>query len=797
MELFRIFKNKKFIAAAVLLLLLNCVSFYITQKKHIENNGVSINQYADIFHGASDILSETDNSTVSEKSNKFLVLKSFADAEKLKAENAEEYEWYAEEEARLISEHPELYQEYKNGGYSYEEIAALSEIYAHFAYQLEYQNGYSAYIDEIAEKGKSLSSKKLFSDENSFSYKSIQKTTDDFLQNKSLILSPVNDFSVSSVLNYQIGDFVLILLCVFLALTFSAEKNVNLLVNTCQNGRRWLKLKQIPIIISFSVFVSAAIYITELMIALKIYNAPLDWHTAVQSSDLFKDCVLHIDFLQFFAILILFKAIAAVMFSVAVWLLVSVSNNIVIISGIAGITAAVELLLYKNISLQSNVYFFRVFNIFSIFDYRSITEYSLVSCFSTPVRADIFMWAIIICIAVSLSLTAVLSAKRCYPVKTPKKVFGFMRILLKKAAVLYAQVQNVIYAGRFESFKIMHTGRGIFVAVAFLFVIGFSFNTNTLVFSSTELFLNDYYEQYGGELNSSVYDSVNRMHEENNQVQLEFDLKGEQYSAGAISFEEYEKARAKNAAYDTQRKAVDILEQQLERLQQIEEKGIKPVVMNELGYSNLFYSSSNQTEILSLLCAVIILFSSVFSIEKSSGMVMLNHCSKNGRNKLYLKKILAVLPKTFLLTCISYTVLIIQNAYLYKLNHFDADIHNLQCLQNINMNLSISEYIILNFLFEFLFITAAGLITASLSVFMSQITSIILSACVFVLPGALYMINISAAKELSSPYQFCFNSFVLDKGISADSFIFHFLLTAVCFLLLYLCRRKWCLTKDR
>ena len=49
MELFRILKNKKFIAAVILLLLLNCVCFYITQQRSIEDLGVNIDTYSDIF----------------------------------------------------------------------------------------------------------------------------------------------------------------------------------------------------------------------------------------------------------------------------------------------------------------------------------------------------------------------------------------------------------------------------------------------------------------------------------------------------------------------------------------------------------------------------------------------------------------------------------------------------------------------------------------------------------------------------------------------------------------------------
>ena len=797
MELFRIFKSKKFMSAVILLLLLNCVFFYITQQKSIEALGLNIDVYSDVFKKNAQLFTQPDNNSIIEKSNKFQILKSFADTEKIKGENAEEYEYYAEEEAQLIKEYPDLYQEYKNGNYSYDELTVQADFYSHFAYQLEYQNDYPAHIESILENADSLSSKKLFSNKNSYSYKSIQKSAEDFSKNKNLDLSLVNDLPVNSVLNYQIGDFILILMCVFMAISFVSEKNVNLLVNTCKNGRSMLKVKQLPILILFSVFSSFFIYVSEIIISLKIYNAPLNLYVPIQSSEIFSDCILHINFLQLFAIHILFKAVIAIMISLVLWLLISLSGNIILVSGIAGVITTTELLLYKNISAQSNLSFFKTFNIFSLFDYKSITEYNLISFFSSPVRTDIIVWCIVLLITVITALSVILCAKRNYPIKSPKKVFKTLYTFFEKLSVIYSKLQSVIYAGRFETFKIIHIGKGLLVVIAFLLIIGFNFNTNSLVFSSTEVFLNDYYEEYGGELNEEVYESIDKMQAESEAVESEFNLKSEQYANGEISLEEYEISQAKNEAYDTQRKAVDELTQQLDRIASLSDKGIKPVLINEIGYNNLFFHQSNQTEILLLICAVTVLFSSVFSIEKASNMLVLNRCSKNGRKQLYFKKILTVIPKTFALTLISYLSLIAQNNYLYKLDNLNADIHNLQCLQDIDLSISILEYIIFNFIFEFIFITIISLIITSFSVFMSQLAVIIVSACLFILPSALYMINIYSAKEISASFLFNFNSLILDKGLSINSFIIHFALITICIILLYLCKRKWCLTKDR
>lgn len=798
MELFKILKNKKFIAAVILLLLLNCAFFYITQQKNLKEFDINIDAYSRVFSENSYIFSE-DNAkeTVIEKNNEIQIIKSFADAEKLKAENAEEYEYYAQEEAALITEYPSLYREYKEGKYLDEELSALTDFYSHFAYQAEYQNDYQSYIDSIAENSRELTSKKLFSDKTSFSYKSIQKTAQDFSKNRDLQLKLVNDLPVSAVLNYNIGDFVLILLCVFIVIIFTAEKNVNILINTCRNGRMMLKIKQLPVLLLFSLLISSLVYISEILIALKIYNAPLDFSAPIQSADMFSDCVLHISILQLIVANIIFKAVIAVMTASLMWLLISLSSNIILDCGIAGAIAAAELLLYKNISEQSSLSFLKTFNIFSLFDYSSITEYSLISVFSVPVRAEKIIWVIVLFITVCVAVLVIISSKRNYPVKTPSNVFAFLQRILKYLNTVYLKIQSAVYAGRYETFKLMHIGKGILVVAVFFLIIGFSFNTNTLVFSPEETFLNDYYEEYGGELSSAVYDSIDKMQSESQAVEKEFNAKSKQFADGEISFEEYELALAKNDAYDTQRKAVEVLREQVGRIEVLKENGIEPVLINEAGYNSLFSPLSNQSELLLLLCAVIIIFSSAFSIEKTSNMLSLNHCAKNGRQNLYLKKILCVIPKTFALTLISYLSMILQINYFYKIEYLSADIHNLQILQNVDIEVSILEYLIINFLFEFLFVTAAAFITVSLSSFMPQMAVIIISAGLFVLPGALNMADINFAKEVSASFLFNFNSFVLDKGLNAYSFAVHFILIIVCAAMLYMSNRRWCLTKDR
>lgn len=798
MEFIRIFKNKKFIAAVIFLMLLNCALFYLTQQKNVKAFETDLPVYSETFRENAGIFEyRNPKEILQKKSAEAQLLKSFADAEKMKAENPSEYEYYAGEEAALISENPGLYKEYQSGGLSYGEISALAEFYTHFANLAEYQNGYGEYISAVIENGKELSEKSLFSDKNSFSYKSIQKTINDFSANKELSLSLVNDAPVSAVLNYQTGDFILILMCVLLAVSFASQKNVSTLINSCKNGRVMLRAKQLVILLLFSLCGSFIVLTSEILLSLKIYNAPLTLFAPIQCADMFKDCVLHINFIQLFAGGIIFKAAAAAAVALLIWLPVSVSSNILFAGSIAGAAAGAELLLYKNISAQSNLSFLKTFNLFSLFDYKSVTEYNLVSVFGAPVRAELLIWVILLAAVVILCAGVLLSAKRNYPVKSPPKSLAFFSAVFKKLGAAYSKVQRAVYAGRLESFKIMHFGKGLIVFTALILAFVFSFNTNTLVFTPTEAFLNSYYENYGGELTGAAYESLAEMQAQADFVQAEFDREAERYANGEITFEEYEEARGKNAAYETQRSAAAVLSEQISRIEPLREKGITPVLLNEAGYGALFAQQSGQTEILLLLCAVCIVFSCVFPVEKESDMLMLNHCAKYGRKRLWCKKILAVIPKVLVLTAATFLFYVMQSAYHYDLRYLNADIHNLKCLEAVSLNVTIMEYLMLNYVFLLVFALCIAFTVTAVSAFVPRLAGIILSACIFVLPGALSMAGVSAAGNVSAAYLLNFNSVLTQITAGTGSFAPHIVLAAAAVVLLCLSERSWRLTKGR
>lgn len=796
MELIRILKNKKFIVAAVVLLLLNCAVFYVMQQKNVQEYGFAFSDYTAVFRENAGLLSDGAQQVYAQN-EKFQVLKSFADFETLKAADAQEYAaLYAAQETALIQEEPVYYEEYKSGKYSFAQITLLAEFYAHFAAQLDYQNGYSAYIDSVLEKGSDLSSRKLFSDKNSFSNKSIQKTTADYAQNKNIALTPVNDYPASAVLTYQVGDLVLVLLCAFTAVSFLSGRDLQLLINTCKKGRASLKARQILILVALSFVFSVLVYVPEILLAQKLYAIPFDVTASIQSSQMFADSVLQLNFLQLFAVLIAFKAALAAAAAMLILLLISLFSNIAFVCTLFGAFVGAEFVMYQSIPVHSTVSFFKTVNVFSLLDYTSLTKYELLPLFSVPVRADIVIYAVLCLLFVVLFALLLVVSVRSYPVRSPAKLFRYLSVWSAKFSVFYAKVQNVLYGRRFETFKIMHTGRGLVILAVFFVIVGVSLNTNALVFSPVQTYLNDYYAQYGGKLDAEVYTSLDEIQQRVDAAQAEFDHQAELFSQGSLTLGEYEVAKAKNEAYVTQREALQLLRDQVASIEKLQQRGIEPVLMNEIGYNSLFSGQSIQNGILLTVCAVILMFSGTFAAERGSGMHVLNHSAKRGRLPLTVKKFAAVLLPVFLLCAAFYLAAVYRADHLFGLSDLDANIQNLQLLQNVSLNVSLLGYLVLGFVFAFVLVTATACIVVALSSFLPQIAAAVAAGAVFLLPSLLYAANILPVRTFAVTEQFSLNS-VLLAGQGIGAFTAQLVLLAAAVALMAICIVRECRTRAK
>lgn len=783
MELFKILKNKKLISAIILLLIFNCIAFYLTTQKTFLKDDFDISVFQSVVEDCKDDLKVGNEAQIKSKCEDYITLLDF-----INSDEPNDVPKFNDES---------IYLSYLNNEYSKPELYALVKIYSFYDYQNEYQKVYKTNIDLSLDLAENLMESNLFTDKTSFVYKSVEKQANDIKDNSNIELSFVNDMMITSLLNYHISDLILLFIGILLILGFNSNHKFNAFINTCKNGRTKLRVKQISILILFLFVGSFCIYFSEYLISQNIYVLPLDWNAAIQSSTIFKDCVYNLNYLELAFIFIIYKSLICLMVSLSFWILLTFINNLSIVSGVLGIFLAIQYVLFTRVSSQSNLQFFKTFNLFSLLDFSNITKYNLIPFFNIPIRTDLTIILVTVILISVFVILILVSSKYVYPIKSPNKLFNRLNKVSNKISLYISKIQNMIYSNRYESYKIMHIGKGVIFMVVLFVILGYSLNSNYIQQSPVEIMLNDYYESYSGELNDNVYSSIQKLEEEINIADNEYNQAQLLKQDGNISFEQYNAAIIKHSTYESKRQVLSVLTDQVNRLKELENKGIKPVLINESGYNSLFDAKTNQMQIILATIFSILIFSTVFSIEKTSGMFSLNHASKYGRSKLFFKKILSIIPKSFIISLACYSTSIIKINSIHKLTYLSAGINNLDALKNIDLDLTIIEYLILNFIFEFLFITIVSLLIASLSLFMSQMANVILTSSLFVIPSLLYLANFHSLKNVALVHQFNLNVLLRDETFGIETFSFHIVLILITFIAVILCGVNWSLNKKR
>ena len=797
MELIRLLKSKKFLAFFVALLVLNGALFFVVQQRAVQDMGVRLGDYRAAVQ--ENVFSLSD-STVLAENEKYSRLLSFMqlDEDAAGADSPELQSFFAEQQAALAAEDPSLYRAYTNGKYDSTTVYALSFFYGDHAAQAEHRAGYPAYIDEILSRGEDLADFRLFAG-NAYSSRSLQKTVAAFASNHDLALTPVNDRPIMAVMTDQTGDFILLLIGLFTVLAFTGTgKSFTELLSTGKSGRAVLTLRRLPLLFGCVLFGAIGVYGVQLLIGRFVYVLPLDLSAPVQSSSLFADCIYKLNFGQFLVLFVLFKALACTALSLIFWLLSVCVQSVALPAAVFGGVVAVEFALYQNISAQSTLSFFKNFNLFALFDDTSIVRYRLFSLFGSPQRTDV--WTLVVLVFLCLLAAALLLVRTASarPVRSPGRGMQALSSVAGRFGRVWAALQSRLYAGRFESYKVLHIGKGLLVFLVLFAVLYAGFSTNVLAFSPAEEYLNTFYAEHGGAVTDATFDAVEELRASLAAVDAEFEAVQSAYASGTATAEELFSARQKYELFAPRRDALQTLDTQLAHLQQVKERGEAPVLLNEKGYSALFDASAGQQEILLALCAVILLSTCLFPIEKTSGMYALNHCAAQGRGRVFVKKMCTLLPSAFVACVAVYGVQIGQIAYLYGLPGLSAGVQNLQCLTDLPLAVPIWGYLALIVAFAFFCTLCTGLICAAASQFIAQTAAAVCGLFLFVLPSLLYILGLYAVQGVAAVYTFNLNALLLDGAASvASRFWPAGVLLAGAVVFTTLAARSWCMAKEK
>lgn len=801
MELKRVLLNKR-IFISVLFLLVISVGFYLnSQYDAMKTKGLDFSKVTASYN---EILNDLNGKNLSEKqeeiNGQLVYTSAFCELvsyEKIKAERYDEYvELWANEELSLRNKYPEIALEYDNNKSSIDQTSlfAKNEALLEISQQFEYIEQYPDYLLGIDKKASQLNTISIFANDNSLSSKNICKTAEDYAPLKNVTLELGNDKPITSVIEFDLVHYLLLILTFIVTFIFIEERKQGLqaIVYSSPNGRFRLSLKRCGVLALSVILVNIITYTVMFLMSFLLYGGLNDLSRNVQSIEMFKNFVIPISELKFIILFILINTLTQIVVAFAVWFIISFVRNTTLALGIIGIVFTVEFLLYALLPSQSNLAALKYVNIFCYINpTEEIIKYSNVNVFVAVIN---LLWLIIIS-AVVLTFVFVLlclfaGAKR-YPYKTPNKYeIIFDKILLKIKNFYWRVIEKLNITGM-ELYKLLILQKGIIVIAAFIVVLFSMTATNEIYYNGADSIVNSFYEKYSGKLSNEALQYVSELEDELDKADADFQKESEYYSKGLLSKEKYEMSCLKNEALDSKRNALEILRN---RIDYIKKNDSEVWLVNPNGYENLLGESGcirqHNYAIISLFC-LIILFSGAFSFESRSNMYNTLMASSGGRSYLFKKKIYAV----SIITGILFACCVVAELYdvcsQYSLTNLDANIKSLEFLNGLPFNFSIGLFILLIYVFRFFVLLATAYIVCLVSTFFKYEVCMIVSLAFLIVPSLLYRIGIELFAYVSISIPISLLKLILEsKGYMFLIPVFLIIIIGVFSLII--ANYKWC-----
>lgn len=485
--------------------------------------------------------------------------------------------------------------------------------------QAEHLQGYAQYLQRVQSQAQKMQQSSLFgSNKNSFTYRNIIKTAQDFADMTVEDIALGNDRGLQDWLAFTTADWIFLGAVLILVMSFfdDRKKSLAAIVRACPNGRCSLQVSRLGILVGYSVAMTALIYYLPLAISMLIDGGWDDLSRPIQSLAEFQKCTEKMSISEFLLRFFPAKAACGILLGVLFWFLLSFLEQIQLCWAVTAGTLAVEYLLFTLIPTQSILSPFREINVFSyVFTTQLYTKYENINFVGFPVGRSTFLLALLAVASAVLSALTVFLLTHRYP-------FG-NRDVLGKWLHLWNRMGDAVRRRMglygLEWHKLLSlTAGGIFLIFAFFLTRDMRHNS-WAYYDPADTAYRQYIAQVQGPITQDTYDYIR--------------------DARAVLSEN-------DMEYSTFSTALDRLERTLAQL----ENGAW--IVDELPFMNFYGQKSDfflqKKGMLTLICLTLCL-SPLFTCEESADLRRTLKATAGGRERFFRNKYLLALAVTILI----------------------------------------------------------------------------------------------------------------------------------------------------
>ena len=285
--------------------------------------------------------------------------------------------------------------------------------------QAEHLRGYGDYLDRVQDQAAKMQMSSVFiSNRDTFVYRNIIKTAEDFANCSAEGISLGNDRAVQDWLAFSLADWAFLAAILLFVMAFLEErqKGLSAIVRSCPAGRGKLQLSRILILLLFSAGMTLALYYLPLALSLCLDGGWEALSRPVQSLAEFRLCTAQMSIGGFLVQFFFAKTLSGFLLGLLIWFLLSFLEQVQLCWMMTAAGLAVEYLLYTLIPAQSIFSPLRYVNVFSyVFTGELYTGYVNINFLEFPVERRTFLLGLLAVLVVLLSAAILWVLTKRYP----------------------------------------------------------------------------------------------------------------------------------------------------------------------------------------------------------------------------------------------------------------------------------------------------------------------------------------------------------------------------------------------
>lgn len=601
--------------------------------------------------------------------------------------------------------------------------------------QVNYIKSYPDFIDGMYGRAEEQSSFSIFSNENEFSYKNLYKTAADYEHLSGITLTVGNDLPVTSASQYTVTDWLLIalvfLVCIYL---FNQEKELGLcrLVRCTKHGRLKTIAAKFCALFLLTAAVTIVFVLSNYAMSACLFGS-FDISRSVQSVSDFRNCIFALNLGQFCLLNILGKAAVMIIISaIFAFLFVCFSSpSLTYITAV--VILAVEFLLKSLVPPSTAFNYPKYINLFYMLDSGSFFgSYLNLNIFTNPVSVytvDLIIFSAIFAACTVTSLIA-------FALKGQQVKSGFLSAFAENFRLRHFKINGSTKIIGGEAYKYLVTNKMALLAlIAVAFGIFSGIGTVSYPYSTkSDPAYKEYMEYFEGDITpeKESYIAQQREYFENLNKRM-----------GEIEADSNLSASTKEVAantitniLDTKGAAFDRVNEQYTRLLELKKSGIEAKFIDENLYPYFIYSPSREWGNLTLaLLALLISVPFIFSVEYKRQTVNLVRCTRFGKLRLALNKLLIAFVTLIVIFAAVYLPFLIRFISTFGTGGFSVPIVCLELYRNTTGGISVIGAFALGAACYFAALLFAAALTALMSVLLkSHMLSLIISTVLVIFP---------------------------------------------------------------